>query len=273
MRYAVIADLHANWEALIAVLRKIDKLQVDKIVCLGDLVGLYADPNACVAEIRRRGVVSIAGNHDRAATKIEEPDKFSPIARQVIYWTREQLNKETKAFLSNLPTSQVHDNLLLFHGALHPVPNENMRLNSLEAAQQSFEVLRRDYPSVTTCFFGHLHLPLVYEWNNGNVRLQTGKKIKLSSDSRYLINPGSVGHPRDGDPRASFALYDTEESTIQFHRVSFDVGLCRKKLKRESIPYYHPLNFIPSTTNRAGRAIFLLNYFLVLRLRYLLGFR
>jgi diadenosine tetraphosphatase ApaH/serine/threonine PP2A family protein phosphatase len=233
------------------------------------LVGIYTSPNECVAELDRNQVICIAGNHDRAAIRRYEPDRFSPIAREALYWTRENLTEETASFLSSLPLSRVIENsLMLVHGALSPIPNELERLNSSETATLSFQAMERNHPEIRLCFFGHIHLPLVYEWREGRVVLHTGKSVKLRPDSRYLINPGSVGHPRDGDPRSSFAIYDEETSTIQFYRTAYDVLSCRKKLDSNGIRYYHPAGFLPPT-NRVVIGWNRLLYFLYTRFHYL----
>jgi predicted phosphodiesterase len=242
MKYAIISDLHSNFEALTAVLNKIDEIKVDKILCLGDLVGYHANPNECVEVIRNRKIETIAGNHDRAAIKAMEPVDFTPGARKAIYWTRQKLTPETIDFIAKLPASlTIGQRLMLTHGAVHPVPNENVRLNSDAAVAQSFDALQRNFNSVSVCFYGHTHIPVAFEMKNGEISKLTEKIVRLNSDSLYLINPGSVAQPRDGDPRSSFIVYDVENSTVQFYRVAYDRETCLKKTGQAGLIYRPPL--------------------------------
>jgi predicted phosphodiesterase len=236
MRYAVISDVHANLEALTAVLTAIEKLEVDQILCLGDLVGYHANPNECVRLVHQYGIRSIAGNHDRAAINVYEPTDFGAAARHAILLTRGLVTAETSAYLARLPTLlQIGEKALLVHGALHPVPNERTRLNSNDAVLQSFAVMKRDFPERHVCFYGHMHRPVVYESREGVVDERTGHLVTLRPDVQYLINPGSVGQPRDGDPRSSFLVYDESSDTVQFQRVPFDRAACREKAEEAGL--------------------------------------
>lgn len=209
---------------------------MDQILCLGDLVGYHADPEGVVNLVRGRSARVIAGNHDRAATGAGEPDYFSSHAKTAICWTRGALSVEATEFLARLPTSLViDDTMLLTHGAVHPEPNEHVRLGSEQAAAASFAVLERHYPQVRLCFFGHMHRQVVYELSRGRVSRHEQNALELDPDSIYLINPGSVGQPRDGDPRSAFCVYDSASSRLQFHRVPYDVAACRSKARRAGL--------------------------------------
>lgn len=210
---------------------------MDELLCLGDFVGYHADPDAVVDLIGGRPVRAIAGNHDRTAVSGPVPGYFSTDARRAIQWTRAALSDRTKEFLAGLPTSlSIGGSILLTHGAVHPSPNENVRLNSEDAVAASFAVLRRDFPGIHTCFFGHVHQSLVYEFSHGTVCRHLQSSVVLSPDSVYLINPGSVGQPRDGDARSAFCVFDTGSSTVHFHRVAYDVAACRRKARRAGLP-------------------------------------
>ncbi len=238
MRYAVIGDVHANLEALTAVLQEIDRLQVDKIVCVGDLVGYHADPNECVALIRQHGIQSIAGNHDRAAINVEEAWDFGPAARHAILRTGAILDAETRSYLKTLPSLlQVDPGLLLVHGALHPSPNDKTRLNSMEAVGQSFGIMRREFSHLRCCFYGHTHEAVIYERRNDNIGKYKESLFELRSDAWYLINPGSVGQPRDGNTGSAFLVYDQAVQTIQFHRVPYDRMACHRKAIDSGLAY------------------------------------
>jgi predicted phosphodiesterase len=232
MKYAIISDLHANLEAVAAVLTRIDELGVGEVLCLGDFVGYHAEPNEVVDLISSRPVRAIAGNHDRTAVSDAEPGDFAPQARRAIQWTRTVLAERTKDFLTRLPTSlSIGDSILLTHGAVHPSPNADVRLNSEHAVVQSFSVLQREFPRIQICFFGHVHRPLVYELSGGTLSRLAPRPTTLRSDGVYLINPGSVGQPRDGDARSSFCVLDTDRQRLEFYRVPYDVASCHRKAK------------------------------------------
>lgn len=230
MRYAIISDLHANWEALTATLAAIDELKVDEILCLGDLVGYFTNPNECVELIRARNILCIAGNHDTVAAGIKEPVRFGPRGKRAIEWTREQLTPDNRRFLQSLPlTKWIDDAVLLVHGTLHPEPNEDIYLTTNEQAAASLAEMPKLMPLSQLCFFGHTHRALIYEQRTDQLTRKKSAELRLKPDASYLINPGSVGQPRDHDPRAAFVIYDNESRTVQFHRVAFDCETAERK--------------------------------------------
>jgi predicted phosphodiesterase len=230
MRYAIVSDIHANLEALTAVLEAIDSEGVHKIVSLGDLVGYYSNPNECVRIVRERGVESVAGNHDRAAAGLKEPTWFSDTAKRGIAWTREHLTAESTQFLAALPLVTLVDHRFrIVHGALHPRPNEDIYLTSPREVSASFRVLMSMDPNVNLCFFGHTHRSVAYELSDGTLSKIEDEEVALRRGAHYLLNPGSVGQSRDSDPRASFLIFDAERSRVRFHRVAYDVAACRRK--------------------------------------------
>jgi predicted phosphodiesterase len=241
MQYAILSDPHANLEALTATLAAIDAAGVDEIICLGDLVGYYANPNECVDLIRRRGIRCVAGNHDTVATGRNSPTHFGQRAQRAIAWTREQLTADNLRFLADLPITQtIEDRVFLVHGAAHPTPNENTYLSNTRQAEASFLSLSQFTSPSRLCFFGHTHRALVYTMSaNGCVRLKC-PSLRLRADTSYLINPGSVGQPRDQDPRASFVVYDSTVESIRFHRVAFDWATAERKA--------HLAGLVPSET-------------------------
>ena len=236
MKYAVLADVHANLEALDAVLAAARDLGADRIVCAGDVVGYHADPDACVERLRAASAVCVAGNHDRVAALLAEPVRFGDEARRAVLWTQAHISAESRAFLSKLPLTAVVDGrFLLFHGALHPAPDPDVYLSNHARVSRSIEALRDGPWGVRVAFFGHTHQRAVYEARRGDRRSLEGEMIELSGAARYLINPGSVGQPRDGDPRAAFALFDTDAGTVRFCRVPFDAAACLAKAAREGL--------------------------------------
>jgi diadenosine tetraphosphatase ApaH/serine/threonine PP2A family protein phosphatase len=238
MKYAFISDIHANLEALTATLERIDALHVDRILCLGDLVGYFANPNECVEIICSRGIPCIMGNHDRAATGAKEPDQFGEAGRRAIYWTRERLTAATRAYLDSLPlTLEIDDRLLMVHGSLYPEPNEDLHMRADVNVLRSFRRLVTEWPQLKICLFGHTHHGAAYEFLDGEMQRIRADAVVLNPAARYQVNPGSVGQPRDGDPRAAFALFDSAAMKLQFHRVEFDVESCLAKASREGLLY------------------------------------
>jgi predicted phosphodiesterase len=227
MRYALISDLHANLEALTAVLSEIDTLGIKNIVCLGDLVGYNTSPNECVEIIRERGIRCIMGNHDSRVAGVETPDDFNYQALEALQWTRGVLTKENANFLKKLPrTLFIDERFLIFHGWLN---DTDSYIFGARDAMKNFRLLKR-YKKTNLCFFGHTHKSTTYVGMDGAVEINSGKVVKISKKQDYLINPGAVGQPRDRDPRASFAVYDTRESSVTFHKVDYEIQTTVKKI-------------------------------------------
>lgn len=243
MRYAIIADVHANIEALDAVLDKIDGLSVDRILCCGDLVGYYADPNECIDRLRERGIFGIRGNHDMAAAGAKRLDSFWEVARHALSWTRRVLREDNRTYLQNLPaTAVVDERLLLFHGALHPDSDaEDLHLENEPDIRLSFEALLARYPALPIACFGHVHVPLVYRYTGDRVEKLSGSSVELEQGPRYLINPGSVGQPRDGDARPSFAVYDAGQHRIEFYRAEYAHAAAQAKARAAGLLRPHPI--------------------------------
>lgn len=233
MRTAVISDIHANLEALETVLGRVAELNVDELVCLGDIVGYNANPNECLDIIRREKILCVTGNHDVAACGLEEPDGFNPLARAAIFWTREHLTEENRQFLLRLPREKRVRDLFLFHGSIH---DTNRYILFHNDAVDNFRLLAGLAGEVRLGFFGHTHVSLAFSEQQGDVSRERSPELSLSSENRYLINPGSVGQPRDGDPRAAFLVYDSSERRIVFHRVEYDIRKCRDKIIRAGLP-------------------------------------
>jgi len=253
MRYAIISDVHANMEALTAVLQKIEAEGINRIVCLGDVVGYHADPNECIEVIRERKILCIAGNHDRAATGLKEPIRFGQAGKRAIYWTRGQLTTESKQFLESLPlTALVNDGgFLMVHASLDPEPNEEIYLYSEGQARTNFQRFRALWPETNVCFFGHTHRPMGFEFRDERVEELDPPRIRLRTGASYLINPGSVGQPRDSDPRASFLIFDSDRQLVQFHRVLFDTNACYRKTEQAGLIYQE--SFLSRSENLVQR--------------------
>jgi predicted phosphodiesterase len=229
MRYAILSDIHANLDALRGVLAAVDRAEVDRLVCLGDLVGYYTAPNQCIELLRSRGVECIRGNHDAAAAGLREPTDFSAVARRAILWTQCELAEEHRAYLADLPSFRcVDDAFVIVHASLHPLPNDEQRIHCPADAILSLRILANRHFGTNVCFFGHTHHQEAYVLRNHHVIRIEGDHFTLSPEEFYMINPGSVGQPRDGDPRASVAIYDTLRQAVEFERVAYDDSASRQ---------------------------------------------
>lgn len=226
MKYGVISDVHANLDALDAVCRRLDAARVERVISLGDTVGYLAHPNECVARVRERCDRVLAGNHDRAAAGGLDPVEFPFVARHAIAWTREVLDPAHAAYLAGLPCFDVLDRATsLVHGALAPTPNDLLHISSPQRVEANLAALARRTEQL--CWFGHTHKPVVHTWRAGRTASRWGAAaVELDGDTRYLVNPGSVGLPRDGDPRAAYAIFD--DGHIQLLRVEFDPRATRR---------------------------------------------
>lgn len=229
MRYAIITDIHSNLEAAKTVFEKIDGLNVDKVVCLGDLVGYYCNPNEIVRLMLDRQVTCIMGNHDVVACGRVEPLYFNPSAASAILWTRDQLTEDNINYIKNLPDSIVMDDTFrMVHGS---VDDRDEYLLFRPEIEKSFEIMWNNPEKPKIAFFGHTHRRIYYEYDGSNLYQGKEMTLELRDDTAYLINPGSVGQPRDGDPRASFCIYDVEKSTVEFHRIEYDIDNTAEKVK------------------------------------------
>lgn len=233
MRTAVIADIHSNLEALQSVLERIRELAVDEIVCLGDIVGYNADPNACMELVRSARIDCVLGNHDVAAAGLAEPDRFTSHARAALSWTREHLSTENLQFLASLPYEKNLRGLFLFHGSVH---NVNRYMLSRRDAESNFLLLDGMPEKPRIGFFGHTHEPAVLTDAYGSEQARGMVSLCDTPARRYFINPGSVGQPRDGNPRAAFLVYDGQAQQITFYRAEYDVKACQDKIRKAGLP-------------------------------------
>lgn len=231
MRIGVISDVHGNLEALSATLEAL--ADVDQLVCLGDAVGYGANPNECCHRLMTACRIAIRGNHDRAALDESLADEFNAEARAAAFWTAEVLDRTSWFYLNALPDVAEAGSALLVHGA--PSDPDGYILCA-EQAQLEFFLM-----DATVCFFGHTHLPEAYSYEPSDatvapVGLLPGEPLSLAGPRRYLLNPGSVGQPRDGDPRASCGVFDDQAGTFELRRVEYNVGRAQEKILRAGLP-------------------------------------
>ncbi len=230
MKYGVLSDIHANREALAAVLEEGRRREVARYLCLGDLVGYGADPEACLEMIRELGALTIRGNHDAAVADPGELDNFNPAARKAIIWTIPRLRPAEIAYLGGLPLVEAESGITLFHGSLD-APARWRYIFTAADARLSLERL----PGFLG-FFGHSHRPGGFRLRDGKVSFLSGSRIRIDPADRTLINPGSVGQPRDGDPRASWAVYDSDASRVEIVRVDYPVTETQEKIRSAGLP-------------------------------------
>jgi predicted phosphodiesterase len=224
MRLAILSDIHANIEALRASLGVIGSDRIDRIVCLGDIVGYNADPAACVDAIRACGALCVAGNHDRAVCGQISTAGFSPVAARAVGWTRGRLDDDAIGFLSGLPlTRAIGSDLVAVHGALHPdIGQEMVRLDGEDSRRLSVAALLAHPSGARVGAFGHTHRFGIYEYCAGGLRNWTDDEVVLRDDAAYLINPGSIGQPRTDERRATYLVLDTAARTVSLRRVAYD---------------------------------------------------
>ncbi|RMG61256.1 MAG: metallophosphoesterase [Deltaproteobacteria bacterium] len=237
MKVAVISDVHSNMDALSVVLDDIEGEGVAQVWCLGDLVGYNAEPDACIEEVRKRCTYVVLGNHDAAVAGHFEPLHFNLAARAAVEWTRKVLKRDNLAYLDRLPSARsVTEEILLVHGSPSDPEAYIMGISQAESElQYLFQRLRK-----RICFFGHTHVPVLYGMTrSGEVFHEPGEgEVRLDQENLYLINPGSVGQPRDGDPRASYLVLDLRELTVKWVRLVYDVDSAQEKVLRAGLPEF-----------------------------------
>ena len=254
MKYALLADVHSNLEALTAVLAAARAEGAERIVCLGDLVGYHADPGPCLDLLRDAGAIAVAGNHDRAVAGISEPDRFGLAGRRAIHWTRAHLSEEHRRYLAELPLCHVEagdgseGGFLVVHAALHPAPNADVYLATRAAVRATFAALRKWPGQQRLAFFGHTHHPVVHELHGDRLFRREGSMFHLARGRHHLVNPGSVGQSRDDDPRAAFAIFDAEARRLWLHRTDYDREACLAKARAAGL-----LVEPPARTSRLDR--------------------
>lgn len=236
MRIAVLADVHANLPALEAVVADMQSEGAEGLWHLGDAVGYGAEPYACLQMLADLDAVIITGNHEQAACDLAESQGFNPAASEAIRWTRESLDLATRQRICDLPVNiSPVPGIFLFHG----LPgNTTGYIRTSETAQMVFDHLFDRDPRIRFGFFGHTHRPMVFTHLSGRpVRMiDPGSDLMAAPGRRYLINPGSVGQPRNGDPRAHYLLFDVQDGHILFKRVEYDIVSTQERILAAGLP-------------------------------------
>jgi diadenosine tetraphosphatase ApaH/serine/threonine PP2A family protein phosphatase len=240
MLYAVLADIHSNFEALTAVLEALASEHIDRYLCLGDVMGYGADPTACVERLQACNAVVVGGNHDAACVGKLELGWFNDTAKAALVWTRDQLNFTDLDWLRRLPLVETLESFTLVHSSLRR-PERFEYLVDLAHIVDTLTTCR-----TLMCLAGHSHISCIVEYDRVHrtvIRMLTRAEelaaVTFRDDAatvRYFINPGSVGQPRDGDPRASVAVIDTDEKRLSVHRVAYDVETAARKIRQAGLP-------------------------------------
>lgn len=228
MRYLVLSDIHGNCAALNAVLSDATGLY-DAIVNCGDVVGYGPDPNEAIKFSRERCAAIVRGNHDKAVAGLADLDWFNPLARQSVEWTAAALGEDGTEWLRQLPQGPVeYDGFSLVHGAPHDEDGYIVDAGDI--------LHTAEYLTSTLTFFGHSHLQGAFEIHRNGIRVLRDPDFVVQDTSLFLVNPGSVGQPRDSDPRAAYALYDTSTKVVELRRVSYDIDRTYHRIVKAGLP-------------------------------------
>jgi len=231
MLLALISDVHGNLEALSAVLEDINKQPVDRIYCLGDVVGYGSEPSLCLELVTKNCDIKLMGNHEYAVLGLEMIDSYTYAAQTSAEWTRRQLTDYDFSIIADFEMERTFDDIYFVHASPFK-PDQWHYILSPEEAAIAFEHLK-----ASICFHGHSHIPLIFSEVSGNQpRKRIGHSFIPDRDNRYLVNIGSVGQPRDNDPRACYVTFDTDEREISFHRVEYDIKTTQKKMAQAQLP-------------------------------------
>ncbi len=233
MRYAIVADIHSNLTAFMAVLLDIERRgEVGEVWCLGDIVGYGPDPHQCIELLRQANHVCVAGNHDLAAVGKIETAEFNPDAVTASEWTAGQLTARDKDYIRSLPLVMEKDDFTLVHGS----PREPIweYVLSISGARENFAYFKSKF-----CLVAHTHVPAVFNYDEGGScsfrPFSTDNDLVLGRE-RLIINPGAVGQPRDGDPRASYAIYDSKSKKLRLYRIPYDIAATQARMVEQRLP-------------------------------------
>ncbi len=230
MRYGIISDIHGNLEALQAVLKSCYQQNVQGILCAGDIVGYGASPGECLETLKEAEAICVAGNHDWAVAARLDATYFPSDGKEAINWTRSKLSIENITLLSTLNLTCYSDGIMVVHSS--PCQPEMFTyLTNTDKATEAFSALEQP-----VCFVGHTHVPQVFTKHNDRVICTRTSEFEVRQDSQYIVNVGSVGQPRDGEPMASYAIYDVDAQMIELKRVQYDIRTAQEKIINAGLP-------------------------------------
>ena len=229
MKFAIIADIHANLEAFQVVLADIKEQKCTHYACVGDVVGYGPNPKECLKIVRDMNIPCVKGNHDEYCSTDEHTEGFNPHAAEAVNWTRAQLSTEERQWLRDLKYFRLVTSFSMVHATLDGPQRWGYVFEKLAAAA-SFT-----YQNTPVCFFGHTHVPVAFI-RDTQVRGGTYSKFKVDPSKKYFVNVGSIGQPRDNNPKAAYVVYDMDESTIELRRLDYDIEAVQKKILDAGLP-------------------------------------
>ena len=232
MRYGIFSDVHSNLEAFESVIKAMEGDKVDAYICAGDIVGYGADPSHCIRLTKKLTRNVVCGNHDWASAGRFGISYFNDCAKKAIYWTAQILDEDEKAYLKNLKLIYEEEDFLVVHGSLDK-PEEFHYIMDSRDASRTFDAMRKKI-----CFIGHSHRPVTFTKYGEGIRCTKPEKIELDKNASYIVNVGSVGQPRDRDPRACYVVYDADRKSIEIKRVSYDIKKAQSKILKAALPSF-----------------------------------
>jgi predicted phosphodiesterase len=229
MKYAIIADIHGNLEAFRTVLEDIQAQNCTHVACLGDIVGYGANPKECLDIVREMNIPCVKGNHDEMCSINDNMEGFNPAAAEAVLWTRQQLTEDDKQWLRDLKYLRLVTSFTIVHATLDMPQRWGYVFEKLDAAA-SFT-----YQNTSVCFFGHTHVPVAFI-RDTMVRGGTYSKFRVEPGRKYFVNVGSIGQPRDGNPKAAYVIYDMDEGSIELRRLDYDIQTAQSKILAAGLP-------------------------------------
>lgn len=230
MRYGIMADIHGNLEALEAVMEAFSGEKIDRFICAGDIVGYGADPAECAARVKEIASVAIAGNHEWGVLGLTGLDYFNDLARAAVIWTRDALDAASTDYIRSLKLVHETGEMTVVHGTPESPEKFDYILDG-EDASHSMQFMKGG-----VCFVGHSHSPGIFVSRGGAAIRSPGNDVVLEGGKKYIVNVGSVGQPRDGDPRAAYAVFDTARATVSIKRVWYDIERAQEKIFVAGLP-------------------------------------
>ncbi len=232
MRYGIFSDIHSNLEAFQQAIDHFKAQSIDRLICLGDVVGYGANPAECLKLLEKITPYVIAGNHEWAVTGKLEPEALNWHAKEAILWTSRRINKHNWKYLRSLPLTYQEDDFYCVHGSLNEPEDFNYIMNSHQA-QINFSRLNKQI-----CFIGHSHIAEAFCLDRGQIHYLQKKMINLEKNKKYTINVGSIGQPRDRDPRLSLCLYDSKKKSLEFKRIRYNTRAAADKIAKSGLPQF-----------------------------------
>lgn len=229
-KIAFLGDIHANLDALEVVLADARACGVTDFLCVGDVVGYNACPNECCEIIRELCPVTVCGNHDSYCGTNDPLDDFTPLAAAMVKWSRAALSDENREWLRSLKYVELSMGVTLVHATMDAPEGWGYVFDEFEA-ESSFA-----YQKTALCFHGHTHVPVVYELHHGAITRLAPTVFRLEPGRKYFLNTGSVGQPRDGDPRASYCIYAPADRSIEYRRLEYDVEAAQRRIRNAGLP-------------------------------------